>query len=173
MSEGGWFRRLLHRSRPAALGLRRRILLTITLGAIALSLFLAVTTYGLTQNNLVRQAEDAAVTTSLRNAQGVFRDLRSKPSTAQPAVESLTNIGVTRYLIRYQEEWIGGVTPYVDANLPEQIVDRVAITSRNPRNRTSLSAGIFPASVRTSSSAPSKSKNRHSTVSESHCSLHR
>jgi|TARA_B110000483_G_scaffold242887_1_gene330285 two-component system sensor histidine kinase MtrB len=125
VSEGGWFRRLLHRSRPAALGLRRRILLTITLGAIALSLFLAVTTYGLTQNNLVRQAEDAAVTTSLRNAQGVFRDLRSKPSTAQPAVESLTNIGVTRYLIRYQEEWIGGVTPYVDANLPEQIVDRV------------------------------------------------
>jgi signal transduction histidine kinase len=125
VSEGGWFRRLLHRSRPAALGLRRRILLTITLGAIALSLFLAVTTYGLTQNNLVRQAEDTAVTTSLRNAQGVFRDLRSKPSTAQPAVESLTNIGVTRYLIRYQEEWIGGVTPYVDANLPEQIVDRV------------------------------------------------
>jgi two-component system sensor histidine kinase MtrB len=125
VSEGGWFRRLLHRSRPAALGLRRRILLTITLGAIALSLFLAVTTYGLTQNNLVRQAEDAAVTTSLRNAQGVFRDLRSNPSTAQPAVESLTNIGVTRYLIRYQEEWIGGVTPYVDANLPQQIVNRV------------------------------------------------
>ena len=125
MSEGGWFRRLLHRSRPAALGLRRRILLTITFGAIALSVFLAATTYGLTQNNLVRQAEDTAVATSLRNAQGVFRDLRSNPSTAQPAEESLTNIGVTRYLIRYQDQWSGGVTPYVDANLPKEIVDRV------------------------------------------------
>ena len=57
MIEGGWFRRLLRKSRPNALGLRRRILLTITFGSIALSVFLAITTYGLTQNNLVRQAE--------------------------------------------------------------------------------------------------------------------
>ncbi len=51
MSEGGTFRRLINRSRPAALGLRRRILLIITLGSIALSLFLAITTFGLTRSN--------------------------------------------------------------------------------------------------------------------------
>lgn len=125
MSSGGWFRRLVNRSRPASLGLRRRILLTITLGSIALSLFLAITTYGLTQNNLVRQAEESAVSTSLRNAQSVERDLRATPPTAQPAIDSLNRIGVQRYLIRYQDQWVGGVTPYVQDNLPQEIVRKV------------------------------------------------
>ena len=125
MSLGGSIRRLLSRSRPAALGLRRRILLTITLGSIALSMFLAITTYGLTQNNLVRQAEESAVKTSLRNAQSVENNLRSNPPTAQPAVDSLTRIGVQRYLIRYGDQWVGGVTPYVETNLPPAIVDNV------------------------------------------------
>ncbi len=125
MSEGGWFRRLLRKSRPDALGLRRRILLTITLGSIALSVFLAVTTYGLTQNNLVRQAERAAVSTSLRNAQSVAQSLSSNPQTAQPAADSLTNTGVQRFLIRYQGEWSGGVPPYVDSVLPADIVEAV------------------------------------------------
>ena len=111
MSEGGWFRRLLRKSRPNALGLRRRILLTITFGSIALSVFLAITTYGLTQNNLVRQAETAAVRTSLRNAQSVTQNLSSNPPTAQNAEDSLTNIGVQRFLIRYQGQWSGGVPP--------------------------------------------------------------
>ena len=52
MTTGGPLRRLAHRSRPGALGVRRRILLTFTLGSIALSLFLAVTTYGLTKSNV-------------------------------------------------------------------------------------------------------------------------
>ncbi|NND74392.1 MAG: HAMP domain-containing histidine kinase [Ilumatobacter sp.] len=125
MTSGGWLRRLLSRSRPAALGLRRRILLTITLGSIALSVFLAVTTYGLTQNNLVRQAEESAVKTSLRNAQSVESNLRSTPPTAQPAADSLNSIGVQRYLIRYQDQWFGGVTPYVETNLPPDIVESV------------------------------------------------
>lgn len=125
MTIGGWIRRLINQSRPASLGLRRRILLTITLGSIALSLFLAITTYGLTQNNLVRQAEESAVSASLRNAQSVERDLRSTPPTAQPAIDSLNRIGVQRYLIRYQDQWAGGVTPYLQDNLPEEIVRKV------------------------------------------------
>ena len=127
MSEGGWFRRLLRKSRPGALGLRRRILLTITIGSIALSVFLAVTTYGLTQNNLVRQAESAAVGTSLRNAQSVTQNLSSNPPTAQNAEESLTNIGVQRFLIRYQDQWSGGVPPYVDSVLPPDMVEDVLV----------------------------------------------
>jgi len=127
VSEGGWFRRLLRKSRPDALGLRRRILLTITLGSIALSVFLAITTYGLTQNNLVRQAETAAVRTSLRNAQSVAQNLRSGPTTAEPAESSLTNIGVQRFLIRYQDQWSGGVPPYVDSVLPSDMVEAVLV----------------------------------------------
>jgi two-component system sensor histidine kinase MtrB len=125
VSEGGRFRRLLRKSRPDAIGLRRRILLTITLGSVALSVFLAITTFGLTQNNLVRQAETAAVRTSLRNAQSVAQSLASRPTTAQPAVDSLTNIGVQRFLIRYQDQWIGGVPPYVDSVLPPDMAQSV------------------------------------------------
>ena len=107
MTDGGTLRRLANRSRPGALGVRRRILLTFTLGTIALSLFLAVTTYGLTKSNVVQQRIDTAVTTSQRNAQGVERDLRSNPVTTESAQESLNSAGVQNYLIFYRDEWTG------------------------------------------------------------------
>ena len=46
-------RRFLRRS--GGVGLRRRILLTFTLGSLTLSAFLAVTTYGLVRSNLIEQ----------------------------------------------------------------------------------------------------------------------
>ncbi len=108
------------------MGLRGRILVVMTLGSIALSLFLALTTYGLARSNLVQQRTDVAINTSLSNAQGVERDLRdSVPATAQPAINSLEAIGVQRYLINYRNAWSGGVTPYVPDNVPEDLLDRV------------------------------------------------
>ncbi|MGB0114646.1 MAG: hypothetical protein WBP59_15620, partial [Ilumatobacteraceae bacterium] len=107
MNEGGWFRRLINRSRPAALGLRRRILLIFTLGALLLSLFLAITTYGLTRSNIVRERIDTSINTSQRNAQGVERDLRSLPADAKSARDSLERIGVQDYLIWYDGGWSG------------------------------------------------------------------
>jgi hypothetical protein len=80
VNEGGWFRRLVNRSRPAALGLRRRILLIFTLGSLLLSVFLATTTYGLARSSIVAERIDTAISTSQRNAQGVERDLRSLPN---------------------------------------------------------------------------------------------
>ncbi len=102
MSEGGWLRRLVNRSRPGALGLRRRILLIFTLGALLLSVFLATTTYGLTRSSIVAERIDSAVSTSQRNAQGVERDLRTLPATADAATASLERIGVQDYLIWYE-----------------------------------------------------------------------
>ncbi len=126
MSEGGRLRRLVRRFRPATMGLRGRILVIMTLGSIALSLFLALTTYGLARSNLVQQRTDVAISTSLSNAQGVERDLRdSVPTTAQPAINSLERIGVQRYLINYRNAWAGGVTPYVPDNVPQEMLDRV------------------------------------------------
>jgi two-component system sensor histidine kinase MtrB len=108
------------------MGLRGRILVVMTLGSITLSLFLALTTYGLARSNLVQQRTDVAINTSLSNAQGVERDLRdSVPATAQPAINSLEAIGVQRYLINYRNAWSGGVTPYVPDNVPEDLLDRV------------------------------------------------
>ena len=125
MSQGGTFRRLVHRSRPAALGLRRRILLIFTLGSLLLSVFLATTTYGLTRSNVVNERVDTAISTSQRNAQGVERDLRSSPADAEAARASLTRIGVQDYLIWYADAWIGGGATFQDADVPSPLVIRV------------------------------------------------
>jgi two-component system sensor histidine kinase MtrB len=125
VSEGGWFRRLVNRSRPAALGLRRRILLIFTLGSLLLSVFLATTTYGLTRSNVVNERVDSAVNTSQRNAQSVERDLRSLPADAEAARASLTRIGVQEYLIWYLGNWSGGGATLQVDDVPPPLVTRV------------------------------------------------
>jgi signal transduction histidine kinase len=125
VNEGGWFRRLVNRSRPAALGLRRRILLTFTLGSLLLSAFLATTTYGLTRSNVVSERVDTAISTSQRNAQGVERDLRSLPVDAEAARASLTRVGVQDYLIWYADTWSGGGAAFQDVDVPPPLVTRV------------------------------------------------
>jgi signal transduction histidine kinase len=115
------------------LGVRRRILLTFTLGTIALSLFLAVTTYGLTKSNVIQQRIDTATSTSQRNAQGVERDLRNNPATAESARETLDNTGVQLYLIRYRENWIGG-TDKPESLLTPELIDRV-VTDGEPASQ--------------------------------------
>jgi signal transduction histidine kinase len=121
----GPIRRFLHRTRPGTLGLRRRILLIFTLGAIILSSFLALTTYGLARSNVLQQRDDVSIATSRRNAQAVERDLRSPNATAQTARTTLERFGVQRYLIWFRDEWSGGVAPYLPAALPDDLVDRV------------------------------------------------
>lgn len=125
MSEGGWLRRLADRSRPAGLGLRRRILLIFTLGALLLSVFLATTTYGLTRSSIVSERVDSAISTSQRNAQGVERDLRSGPADAVPATSSLERIGVQDYLIWYGERWTSGAAGFQNPDIPPGLVTRV------------------------------------------------
>jgi two-component system sensor histidine kinase MtrB len=126
VSEGGLFRRLTNRFRPAAFGLRRRILLIMTLGTITLSLILAFTTYGLSRSSLLQQREEVALTTSRRNAQGVQRDLGGgQAPTVTPALEALERIGVQRYLIWYRDDWTGGAASYGQDALPEDLVDKV------------------------------------------------
>ena len=125
MSEGDWLRRLVNRSRPAALGLRRRILLIFTLGSLLLSVFLATTTYGLTRSSLVSERVDAAISTSQRNAQGVERDLRTNPPNADPATASLERIGVQDYLIWYGNRWTGPSATFQNPDLPPSLASRV------------------------------------------------
>ena len=125
MNEGGWFRRLVNRSRPAALGLRRRILLIFTIGSLVLSVFLATTTYGLTRSNVERERVDTAINTSQRNAQGVERDLRSLPADAEAARASLTRIGVQDYLIWYADSWSAGGATFQDVDVPPALATRV------------------------------------------------
>ena len=75
-----WYRRIFGPLARSPLGLRRRILLIFTLGAVGLSAFLAFTTYTLTQSNVVQQRDDAAVDSARRNAQIVQSILRGEPT---------------------------------------------------------------------------------------------
>jgi signal transduction histidine kinase len=124
---GGPVRRLFLRSRPAALGLRRRILLIITLGSIVLSLFLAITTFGLTRSNLVQENDATAISTSRRNAIAVDRDLRATTLPTEPiaARESLNRIGTERFVIWYRDAFWYGVEPYTSASIPPELIARV------------------------------------------------
>jgi signal transduction histidine kinase len=125
MSESGWLRRLLRRSRPAALGLRRRILLIFTLGAIALSLFLAITTFGLTRSNLVDERDDVAINTSRRNALVAEGSLSSTlPNEPVAALESLERIGVENFVLWYRENWWSGGA-YTNDAVPDELKERV------------------------------------------------
>ncbi len=122
MTEGGPLRRLANRSRPGALGVRRRILLTFTLGSIALSLFLAVTTYGLTKSNVIQQRIDTATTprSATRKGSGAI-SAPTRPPPRAPRT-SLDSTGVQNYLIRYRDEWSGAPDP---DSLPPELVERV------------------------------------------------
>ena len=129
----GLIGRFFDRSRPRALGLRRRILLIITLGSIALSLFLAITTYGLTRSNLVQERDETAITQSLPHAQLVERDLAATlPADPSSAQTSLSNIGVQRYVIWYQDEFYGGGTLNQD-DIPQELRDRVILGGGSAR----------------------------------------
>ena len=126
MSEGGWFRRLVNRSRPAALGLRRRILLIFTLGSLLLSVFLATTTYGLTRSNVVRRAhrhgdQHLATQRAGRRTRSPLaaRRRRGGSSVARPASASQD------YLIWYDDTWSGGGATFQDADVPPPLVTRV------------------------------------------------
>ena len=121
----GPIRRTFRRSRPAALGLRLRILLIITLGSIALSVLLAATTFGLTRSNLVAERDEVAIDTSRRNALGVERDLRpTLPSEPIAARASLDRIGVQRYMIWYRDSQYG-TPPYTRDNIPPELFEQV------------------------------------------------
>jgi two-component system, OmpR family, sensor histidine kinase MtrB len=122
---GGRFRHLVDRFRPGALGLRRRILLTFTLGSLLLSVFLATITFGLARSSIVTERVDAAISTSQRNAQGVERDLRSLPPDAEAATSSLERIGVQDYLIWYGGRWTGGAATFQSPELPPPLLTRV------------------------------------------------
>jgi two-component system, OmpR family, sensor histidine kinase MtrB len=130
----GPIRRFFARSRPAALGLRRRILLIITLGSIGLSVFLATTTFGLTRSNLVAERDEFAIAESRRNALGVERDLRGNfPSDPAPAKNSLESTATENYMIWYKESFWYGLAPYNDDNLPPELIDKVILDGVSAR----------------------------------------
>jgi signal transduction histidine kinase len=111
--------------RRLSLGLRRRILLIFTVGSMMLSVFLAVTTYGLTQTNVLEGRDRTSVDTAFRNAQVVQSSLRGNPPNINDALDALAGFGVQRPLIFFRGEWWGGTGRFQSDALPSELVERV------------------------------------------------
>ncbi len=106
-------------------GLRRRITLIFTLGALMLSLFLAFVTYGFTRSSVVQQREDAALEAAKRNTQIVNSALGGNATNAAAAMARLEDVGVARPLVWYNGQWTSGRAGYDQSELPQSLVDRV------------------------------------------------
>lgn len=123
-----WRRRLaaaIVRRRPRHMGLRTRILLGFTLGSLALSAFLAGTTYGFTRSNLVSQRDRAAINEAYNNAQTVQRVLGPGPADAGEAMKALEALGVARPVVFYRGAWSAQISLFSQDAIPQALRDRV------------------------------------------------
>jgi len=112
------------------LGLRRRILLIFTLGALGLSVFLAFTTYGLVRSNLVAQRENDAQVGAYRSFNTVRRLLDS-PADIGRASAALDDQGVPQYAITYEDDWSAINNGFGAESVPETLRRRV-LSEGNP-----------------------------------------
>jgi two-component system, OmpR family, sensor histidine kinase MtrB len=106
-------------------GLRRRIMLIFTVGALMLSLFLAFVTYGFARSSVVQQRENAALDAARNNAGIVNAALGDNATSAQAAMQRLEDIGVERPLIWSNGQWTASNPLYAESELPQSLTDRV------------------------------------------------
>ena len=115
----------LARFRPRRLGLRSRITLTFTLGAFALSLLLAGTTYGLTRSTLVRQRDSSILRQTYQNARIVQNELESDPTSVQGILTGLQLPSTSRPALNFRGAWTSLTAEYGEAALPDTLKSRV------------------------------------------------
>jgi signal transduction histidine kinase len=115
-------------------GLRRRILLMFTLGALMLSLLLAFVTYGLARSSVMQQRDEAARDVGGNHASIVSPFLRANPADASQARTRLvSDLGVERPLILYNGVWTPGGVGFDESNVPQALQDRVIRDGINAR----------------------------------------
>jgi signal transduction histidine kinase len=125
-------------------GLRRRILMIFTLGALMLSMLLAFVTYGLARSSVVQQQDESAREVAFKGATQTADLLRSNPDTAQATIERLTGaLGVERPLVLYNGEWTPGHISFDESHLPEEFVDRVVRDGVPSRMIVDIDGSLF------------------------------
>ena len=138
----------LARFRPRRLGLRSRITLTFTLGAFALSLLLAATTYGLTRSTLVRQRDTSILRQAYQNARFTQNELESDPTSVQGVLARLQTPTSSRPILFFRGEWTPLTSEYGESAIPEALKRRVrddAVPARmiaTVRGKPALAVGI-------------------------------
>ena len=124
-------------------GLRRRIMLIFTLGALLLSVVLASVTYGLARSSVVQQQEDAARGVARTNASSAAAALSSNPASAQPTVERFTELSVQYPLIWYNGNWSPGRAGFGEDQLPAEFRDRVIRDGLASQMTVEINGGLY------------------------------
>ncbi|MGH9183087.1 MAG: sensor histidine kinase [Acidimicrobiales bacterium] len=106
------------------LGLQARLTAAFALGALALSTLLAVVTYGLVREILVRQREGTATTETYLNAKLLRDNLRSAGVDEQMLLDQLQNPAGGSPVLYRSGTWFGGVQRGTD-DLPTRLQDMV------------------------------------------------
>jgi two-component system, OmpR family, sensor histidine kinase MtrB len=121
------------RFRPARLGLRTRILLMFTFGALLLAVFLAALAYGFTRSSLLTAREQAATEQAARNAQIVDAELQGEGATPADALDRLQTLGFTNTALIVDGVWAAGSAPYGPAVIPDSLEQEVIVDQRPAR----------------------------------------
>lgn len=108
--------------RPVPLGLRRRILLIFTLGALGLAMFLSFTTYGLVRSNLTAQRDTASLNRAYSNASLAARGLRDedRPSL-EPALGALEANGTQDFVLLFRGQWSPTTGEFGEQSIPPSL----------------------------------------------------
>lgn len=121
-------RRLIRRALPRRIGLRNRILIIFGLGAMILSIILALSTFGFTRSSLVSQRELTEINQSYINARRVQSELLDDRTNVVGALEQA---GTTLRMLYIDGRWIASSPNFVESLLPTSLKTRV-VTDRTP-----------------------------------------
>ena len=110
---------------PRRLSLRTRIMLMFSIGALALSSFLAAVAYTFTRSSLVNQRDRAGIAQAYSHAQVAQGELGTSSPSAQPAMDRLRSIGVAGFAIYHRNKWSTSSALYTPDGIPAALQQRV------------------------------------------------
>jgi signal transduction histidine kinase len=120
-------RRAVNRARRfMRIGLRSRITYAFALGAMTLSILLALVTYGLVRENLVNQREKAATNQAFFNASIVRDQLRSESQPEKDVLEGLESPSGASPVLLHDGQWFGVSVERGREQLPLSLRETVA-----------------------------------------------
>ena len=125
------------------MGLRRRILLIFTLGALGLAAFLSFTTYGLVRSNLASQRDETSIAAAYRNARQVTGILRSENATIGEVTDTLESSGTGPFMLRWNLEWSPPNSGLSEQSIPESLRERVITEILDARMITEVDGDTF------------------------------
>jgi signal transduction histidine kinase len=128
---------------PGPLGLRRRILLIFTLGALGLAAFLAFTTYGLVRSNLADQRDRSSIAEAYRNSRQVTGRLRGEVADIAAVTDALEASGAGPFVLRWNGEWSPPSSGLSETSIPAALRERVITENIDSRMVADIDGRTF------------------------------